>query len=156
MLLCPKCGSAEYYALKTRKVLKCKKCPTQFSVTSDTVLRYRKLPLDTYKRLLALLLVYSRDGGISVHRLSKTAAISYKGAQQLIHRIFSALVAKNAGDCRHLDMPPKLSGVAISVCEDCGTVMLYYNNRWTPTFIRMKADFKDDDVISAILKVGAP
>lgn len=42
---CPRCGSVEVYAYKTRRIFRCKGCNAQFSVTTGTIFASRKLPL---------------------------------------------------------------------------------------------------------------
>jgi ribosomal protein L37AE/L43A len=42
---CPKCGCADVYEFKARKIFKCSACKSQFSLTSQTIFASRKLSI---------------------------------------------------------------------------------------------------------------
>lgn len=52
--VCPRCGSLDNYAYKTRKLYRCKGCSHQFSVTSGTIFASRKLQVRDYLLAIAI------------------------------------------------------------------------------------------------------
>lgn len=51
---CPRCGCKEAYALRTRKLFKCKRCCHQFSATSGGPFHGRKLPIEAIEAALEM------------------------------------------------------------------------------------------------------
>jgi hypothetical protein len=61
--VCPHCSCPAVYTYQCRRVFKCKSCHRQFSVTSGTLLSYRKLPFRTL--LMAFSLFVNAAKGLS-------------------------------------------------------------------------------------------
>jgi transposase-like protein len=90
--VCPTCNCPAYI-LRTRKCFKCKNCPRQFSLTSNTPLAGRKLSCKKIVRAAAYYAIGSigRSGGDCAQLLS----MSRKAAWVFHHRLREAL-AKNS------------------------------------------------------------
>jgi transposase-like protein len=82
---CPRCGSSEAYAMRTRPHWKCKACGHQVSVTAGTIMHKSHLPLTTW--FLAIYLVSQSKRGISALELSKQIGRRYETAWHLLHKI---------------------------------------------------------------------
>jgi len=76
--ICPTCGCAVVYTYRCRRVFKCKACHRQFSVTSGSLLAYRKLPLRTL--LMAFSLFVNAAKGLSSLQLSRNLGLHAKTA----------------------------------------------------------------------------
>jgi|GEM_PF-4717192 len=61
--VCPNCSCEKIYTYTKRKLFKCSACPTQFSVTSQTIFASRKLSIK--KCLIAILSFTNAAGGLS-------------------------------------------------------------------------------------------
>lgn len=92
--VCPKCGCAEYYLIRSRKVCQCRQCRHQTSVTSGTVMHRTHLPLTIW--FWAIYLCVTDKRGISATQLSKTLSISYESSWHLLSRIRSAMGQRDA------------------------------------------------------------
>ncbi len=92
--VCPKCGCAESYSIKTRRRFKCMACHHQFSVTSGTIFASRKL---SFVMLLAavVLFVHGAKGKAALH-LSRDLDVQYKTAFVLAHKLREAMAAEFA------------------------------------------------------------
>lgn len=87
--VCPKCGGAHHYFLKTRSQWRCKACNHTFSVTSGTLFAHHKMPLRIY---LAAIALYSNTAkGFSALQLSRDLNVQYKTAYVLMHKIRESL-----------------------------------------------------------------
>ena len=87
--ICPKCGSREFYCLKTRHVCQCKHCRRQTSVTAGTVMHRTHLPLTVW--FWAIYLCATDKRGISAKGLARQLQLSYESAWYLLVRIRSAM-----------------------------------------------------------------
>lgn len=87
--ICPKCGSREFYYLKTRHVCQCKHCRRQTSVTAGTVMHRTHLPLTVW--FWAIYLCATDKRGISAKGLARQLELSYESAWYLLVRIRSAM-----------------------------------------------------------------
>lgn len=101
--VCPSCGGLDHWELIKGRKWKCSACRQQFTVTSDTIFRARKLPFNT---LLAAIAVFVNGAlGVAACRLSREIQVSYKSAWVLAHKMRQSM-----GDAHHtLDV--KLEGV---------------------------------------------
>jgi transposase-like protein len=87
--VCPVCGGAHHYHIKTRKQWRCKACNHTFSVTSGTLFAHHKMPLRIY---LAAIALYSNTAkGFSALQLSRDLNVQYKTAYVLMHKIRESL-----------------------------------------------------------------
>jgi transposase-like protein len=53
---CPRCDHHSFYKLKTRKLLECKECRTQISITTGTVMHKSKLSLLLWFKAIRILI----------------------------------------------------------------------------------------------------
>jgi transposase-like protein len=87
---CPRCEHREYYELFRRRLLECKRCRYQTSVTAGTLLHRTKLPLRHW--FWAVVLVAWHKIGISAKQLQRDLGIgSYETAWLLLHKVRRAL-----------------------------------------------------------------
>ena len=87
--ICPKCGSHEFYYLKTRHICQCKHCRRQTSVTAGTVMHRTHLPLTVW--FWAIYLCATDKRGISAKGLARQLELSYESAWYLLTRIRRAM-----------------------------------------------------------------
>ncbi len=87
--VCPRCGSAEYSYLTTRRLWKCKGCKKQYSVKLGTIFEDSPLGLD--KWLPAVWLIANSKNGISSHELARALGVTQKSAWFMLHRIRLAM-----------------------------------------------------------------
>lgn len=89
---CPRCKSPDVVRLaKNAKLLWCKECEYQFTVTANTIFHDSHLPL--IKWLAATFLICEARKGMSANQLKRTLGISYKTAWYLCHRIRAAMAS---------------------------------------------------------------
>ena len=92
--VCPHCSCPAVYTYQCRRVFKCKSCHRQFSVTSGTLLGYRKLPFRTL--LMAFSLFVNAAKGLSSLQLSRNLGLHAKTAFVLLHKLRCALTSNSA------------------------------------------------------------
>jgi transposase-like protein len=89
----PKClrcgGPAVRLTTNTKKLLYCKECDYQFTVTTATIFHDSHLPL--IKWFTVVLLMCEAKKGISAHQIMRTVGMAYKTAWYLCHRIRKAM-----------------------------------------------------------------
>lgn len=91
---CPRCQDTTPVRLETNaKLLYCRKCDYQFSVTTGTILHDSHLPL--IKWFTTALLMCEAKKGISALQIKRTVGMAYKTAWYLCHRIRRAMVEVN-------------------------------------------------------------
>lgn len=99
--VCPRCGHNEYFWIKTRKLLRCKKCGYDASPTAGTVMHHSKMPLTTWFQ--AAYLVTTHTPGISALQLQRQLGIpSYQTAFTILHKLRAGTVRQDRS---------KLSGI---------------------------------------------
>ena len=87
--VCPRCGCADSYFLKTRRKYKCTACYHQYSVTSGTIFASRKL---SFTDLLAAIVIFVNGAkGISALQASRDLDVQYKTAFVLFHKLREAM-----------------------------------------------------------------
>ena len=87
---CPRCFGQNVVRLaKNAKLLWCKECEYQFTVTANSIFHDSHLPL--IKWLAATYLICESRKGMSANQLKRTLGISYKTAWYLCHRIRAAM-----------------------------------------------------------------
>lgn len=85
---CPRCQTHELARLSA-KLLYCKDCDYQFSVTAGTIFHDSHLPL--LKWFVATHLICESRKGMSANQVKRMLGVSYKTAWYLCHRIRSAM-----------------------------------------------------------------
>jgi len=85
---CPRCKTRTLARL-TAKLLYCKDCDYQFSVTAGTIFHDSHLPL--LKWFVATHLICESRKGISANQIKRMLGVSYKTAWYLCHRIRHAM-----------------------------------------------------------------
>lgn len=87
---CPRCRGKSVVRLETNtKLLWCRDCEYQFTVTAGTIFNDSHLPLS--KWFMAALLLCEAKKGMSANQLKRTLGVSYKTAWYLCHRIRAAM-----------------------------------------------------------------
>src|SRR5213078_5168086 len=87
---CPRCKTQNVVRLETNiKLLWCRECEYQFTVTANTIFNDSHLPLQ--KWFLATLLLVEARKGMSANQIKRTLGVSYKTAWYLCHRIRAAM-----------------------------------------------------------------
>lgn len=88
---CPSCGNGDYYEIRSRNLLKCKRCGHQTSVTAGTVLHRTRNPLRLW--FWAAYLVSTHTPGISAVQLQRQLGLSrYETAWAMLHKLRRAMV----------------------------------------------------------------
>lgn len=89
--VCPRCGHTDYYWIDTRKLLQCKKCGYQTSVTAGTVMHRSKMPLTLWFQ--AAYLATTHTPGISATQFQRQVGLpTYRTAFQMLHKLRAATV----------------------------------------------------------------
>ncbi|WP_438853053.1 IS1595 family transposase [Brevundimonas nasdae] len=88
---CPHCGIDAVYEYRARRLFKCQGCDKQFSVTSGTVFRSRKMSYADI--MLAVVLFVNGVNGNAALRLSRDLGCSYKTAFVLSKKLSRAMAA---------------------------------------------------------------
>ena len=92
--VCPRCGCADSYFLKSRRKYKCTACYHQYSVTSGTIFASRKL---SFTDLLAAIVLFVNGAkGMSALQASRDLDIQYKTAFVLFHKLREAMAQEFA------------------------------------------------------------
>jgi len=98
--VCPHCGGLDIYtdrrkAGSLRFRCKHKECASSFSLTSETLFAYHKLPLQTY--LSAIVIFCNEVKGKSALALSRDLGVQYKTAFVLAHKLREAVASEMKG-----------------------------------------------------------
>jgi transposase-like protein len=90
--VCPRCCNPNPARLvNSSKLVYCKECDYQFTVTANTIFHDSHLPL--IKWLTATYLMCESRKGMSANQIKRTLGVSYKTAWYLCHRIRSAMAS---------------------------------------------------------------
>jgi transposase-like protein len=92
--VCPSCGCMTCYACPRptgQQRWRCKACRSDFSITSDTLFAWHKLPLRTY--LLAIAAFCNEVKGKSMLALSRELDVQFKTAFVLAHKLREAMAS---------------------------------------------------------------
>ena len=92
--VCPVCGDRRYYDLPKRNLLQCKACGRQTSVTAGTVMHRTRTSLRVW--FWAIYLVANDKRGLSALQLSKKLEVSYYVAWTMLHKIRTAMTARDS------------------------------------------------------------
>lgn len=91
---CPHCGVDAVYEYRARRLFKCKACEKQFTVTSGTTFRSRKM---SYRDImLAIVLFVNGVNGNAALRLRRDLDFSYKTAFVLVQKLRRAMASMQA------------------------------------------------------------
>ncbi|WP_310185122.1 IS1595 family transposase [Bacillus sp. 3255] len=86
---CPRCDNHLFYRVKTRKLLECKECRTQISLTAGTVMHKSKLPLMLWFKAIQALI---REGqAYSIAQFAELLGVNYRTAKLMLEKIQLAL-----------------------------------------------------------------
>ena len=97
----PECDKAPAYELAGRHLFKCKKCSTNFSLTSKTLFASRKMSIRDI--LTAIALFVNGANGVSALRMSRELQCDYKTAYVLLHKLRETMASMRT--------PHKLTGL---------------------------------------------
>jgi transposase-like protein len=86
---CPRCKGPVARLANSQKILYCKDCDYQFTVTAGSIFHDSHLPL--IKWFAAVYLLCESRKGMSANQIKRTLGISYKTAWYLCHRIRAAM-----------------------------------------------------------------
>lgn len=89
--ICPECGCTDVWMIRKDRRWKCsdKSCRAQFSVTSHTIFKDRKL---SFQQILMACAIFANGVmGVAACRLSRDIDISYKSAWVLLHKVREAM-----------------------------------------------------------------
>ena len=88
---CPRCGHHEYYWMEARKLLQCKHCKYQTSVTAGTVMHKSRQPLTLW--FYAAYLVSTIGPGMSAIQFQRQTGIpNYQTAFMMLHKLRAGMV----------------------------------------------------------------
>lgn len=89
--VCPRCGGVDFYWMKARKLLQCRLCKYQSSVTAGTIMHRSKQPLTLW--FWAAYLVTTHTPGMSALQFQRQVGpLSYKTAFLVLHKLRAAMV----------------------------------------------------------------
>ncbi len=90
--ICPRCDNPNPARLaNSTKLVYCKACDYQFTVTANTIFHDSHLPL--IKWFTATYLICESRKGMSANQIKRTLGVSYKTAWYLCHRIRAAMAS---------------------------------------------------------------
>ena len=82
---CPRCDHHEAFQIRTRRLLECKECRMQVSITAGTIMHKSKLSLLTWFRAIQTL--FERGKEVTAYGLSEFLHINYRSAKLLLQKI---------------------------------------------------------------------
>jgi transposase-like protein len=89
---CPRCGQGKAWRLTRRRLLECRDCSHQTSVTAGTVFHRTRRPLRLWFR--AMLLMTCQHSGVSARNLRRQLGLgSYQTAWLWLHKLRRAMVS---------------------------------------------------------------
>lgn len=89
---CPRCDYNEAFRIRTRRLLECKECRMQVSITTGTIMHKSKLSLLHWFRAIQLLLQEGKE--YTASSLSHILGINYRSAQLMLQKIHYAYLVK--------------------------------------------------------------
>lgn len=89
---CPRCNYNEAFNIRTRRLLECKECRMQVSITAGTIMHKSKLSLLQWFRAIHLLL--QEGNAYTASSLSHILEINYRSAQLMLQKIHYANLLK--------------------------------------------------------------
>jgi transposase-like protein len=89
--ICPKCGGKEFWPVRLRRLLECRRCGHHASITAGTIFHKTRYPLRTWFR--AIWWVTSQKNGASALNVQRILGLgSYKTAWTWLHKLRRAMV----------------------------------------------------------------
>src|ERR1700685_2811179 len=88
-VVCPRCGSAENYFIKTRKLWLCRGCDKQFTLKVGTIFEDSALGLD--KWMTAFWMLVNCKNGVSSMEIHRSLGVTQKTAWFMLQRLRNAL-----------------------------------------------------------------
>lgn len=118
---CPRSDHDSFYKVKTRKLLECKECRTQISITAGTVLHKSKLSLLIWFK--AIRLIIEDEMTYTIPLFATTLGVNYRTAKLLLEKIQWALNKRYARynaikDSRAAEEAPEGEEVAEPINEE--------------------------------------
>lgn len=92
--VCPRCGETRHSVIKTRRLLQCRACRCQVSLTAGTIFHSTNLPLTTWFQ--AMYLVTQSKKGISSMELSRRLGVHYDTAWAMHHKLMQVMLEREA------------------------------------------------------------
>jgi hypothetical protein len=86
---CPRCDHHEAFQIRTRRLLECKECRMQISITAGTIMHKSKLSLLTWFKAIQLICINGVE--VTAYGLSEILDINYRSAKLLIDKICLAI-----------------------------------------------------------------
>src|SRR3990170_3820370 len=91
---CPRCGHGKASGIATRRLLQCRGCRYQVSLTAGTILHKTRTPL--VKWFWAIWMVAQDNGGVSALRLARQLELRYRTAWTMLHKLRKAMGQRDA------------------------------------------------------------
>lgn len=82
---CPRCDHHEAFQIRTRRLLECKECRMQVSITAGTIIHKSKLSLLIWFKAIQTL--FERGKEVTAYGLSEFLHINYRSAKLLLQKI---------------------------------------------------------------------
>ena len=93
--VCPRCGHGEAWFIRTRKILDCKACRAQTSLTAGTIFHKTRTPLLKWYWIIYHMAL--KKVGVSVSEMQRALEIKdYKTAWLMAHKIRKAMTDRDA------------------------------------------------------------
>lgn len=86
---CPRCDHHEAFEIRTRRLLECKECRMQISITAGTIMHKSKLCLLTWFKAIQLICISGVE--VTAYGLSEILNVNYRSAKLLIDKICLAI-----------------------------------------------------------------
>jgi transposase-like protein len=93
--VCPSCAESGGHALKSRRLIQCRSCRHQSSLTSGTIFASTKLSLRVWFQ--ALYLLTQAKNGVSALELSRSLGVSDNSAWLIKHKLMQVMKEREAG-----------------------------------------------------------
>ena len=91
---CPACDHHEAFSIRTRKLLECKECRMQVSITAGTIMHKSRLTLLTWFKAIQIL--FEQGAEVTAYGLAELLQINYRSAKLLIQKISLAFNVQEA------------------------------------------------------------
>jgi hypothetical protein len=92
---CPRCGESRHTELKQRRLMQCRRCRLQSSVTAETIFHCTKLSLVIWFQ--AIYLLTQSKNGISSLELARQLGVSQNTAWKVKHKLMQVMLEREAG-----------------------------------------------------------
>ncbi len=92
---CPRCGGVRYSEIKTRRLMQCRTCRRQVSLTAGTIFHSSNLALTVWFQ--ALYHITQSKKGISSLELARRLGVAYNTAWKIQHKLMQVMLEREAG-----------------------------------------------------------